>query len=316
MTVLVSVIVPNWNGRHHLARCLPSLRAQAYSDFEVVVVDNGSTDESVTWLAEAYPDVRVLRNSHNLGFAAANNQAIQATDSPYVVTLNNDTEAASGWLAELVAAVESDATVGMVASQILLAHAPDMIDSAGIEVDWSGTAWQRQRGEPVNDDDALEEVFGPSAGAALYRRAMLDEIGLFDEDFFTYYEDVDLAWRARNAGWRCLYAPRARVYHVHSATGGQDPSLKRYLIGRNKVWALVQNYPWPAVLLWWPLILGFELAAVLYALLLERDPSPLRGRLAGWRGSLRSFRKRQASGRGVWGHLSPVRNPLRRGGQL
>lgn len=316
MTVLVSVIVPNWNGRHHLARCLPSLRAQTYCDFEVIVVDNGSTDDSVTWLAQKYPDVRVLRNPHNLGFAAANNQAILATESPYVVTLNNDTEAAKEWLAELVTAVESDATVGMVASQMLLAGATGVIDSAGIEVDWSGTAWQRRRGGLADDDDTLEEVFGPCGGAALYLRAMLDEVGLFDEDFFAYYEDVDLAWRARNAGWRCLYAPQARVYHAHSATGGQDPARKRYLIGRNKVWTLVKNYPWPNVLLCWPLILGFELAAVLYALLIERDLSPVRGRLAGWRGLLRSWRKRQAGGRGAWGHLSPVRNPLRAGAKL
>jgi GT2 family glycosyltransferase len=313
MTALVSVIIPNWNGRHHLTRCLPALRRQTYRDFEAIVVDNGSTDDSVTWLAHKYPDVRVLRNPRNVGFAAANNQAIRATDSPYVVALNNDTEPAKEWLAELVATVETDAVVGMVASQMLLAHAPDVIDSAGIEVDWSGTAWQRRRGEPADKDGAPEEVFGPCAGAALYRRTMLDEIGLFDEDFFTYYEDVDLAWRARNAGWRCLYAPRARVCHVHSATGRQDLSRKRYLIGRNKVWTLIKNYPWPDVLLWWPLILGFELAAVLYALLIERDRFPAWGRLAGWRGLLRSWRKRQAGRRGAWRHLSPVRNPLRAG---
>ncbi len=316
MTVLVSVIVPNWNGRHHLAQCLPSLRAQTFRDFKVIVVDNGSTDDSAMWLAQEYPDVRILQNPSNLGFAAANNQAIRATDAPYIVTLNNDTQATQGWLAELVSTVESDATVGMVASQMLLADAPHVIDAAGIEVDWSGTAWQRRRGEAADRGDTLEEVFGPCAGAALYRRAMLDVIGLFDEDFFGYYEDVDLAWRARNAGWRCLYAPRARVYHAHSATGGQDPSRKRYLIGRNKVWTLIKNYPWPDVLLWWPLIMGFELAAVLYALLIERDSASLRGRLAGWRGVSHACRKRRAGQRGARAHLSPVRNPLRMGARL
>lgn len=312
MKVSVWVIVANWNGRHHLARCLPSFRAQTYRDFRVIVVDNGSNDGSVAWLAREYPDVRVLQNPRNLGFAVANNQAIRATESLYVVTLNNDTRATKTWLAELVAAVESDEAVGMVASQMLLAHAPEVIDSAGIEVDWSGTAWQRRRGEPADEGVAPQEVFGPCAGAALYRRAMLDEIGLLDEDFVSYYEDVDLAWRARNAGWRCLYAPGARVYHVHSATGGQDPARKRYLIGRNKVWTLVKNYPWPGLLLCWPLILGFELAAVLYALLIQRDSAPLRGRLAGWRGSFRLWRKRRWD-RHKWGHLSPLRNPLRAG---
>ena len=313
MTISVSVILPNWNGRHHLARCLASLQTQTYHDFEVIVVDNGSTDGSAAWLKQKHPDVRVIKNSYNRGFAAANNQAIQTTNSPYIVTLNNDTEAEREWLARLVRAIESDASVGMVASQMLLGHAPELIDSAGIEVDWTGTAWQRRRGEAADEGGAPREVFGPCAGAALYRRVMLDEIGLFDEDFFAYYEDVDLAWRARNAGWRCLYAPRARVYHAHSATGGQDPALKRYLIGRNKVWTLLKNYPWPGLLLCWPLIGAFELAAVLYALLMERDSSPLRGRLAGWRGWRRAWSKRQAGQRAVWPHLSPVRNPLRAG---
>ena len=142
---------------------------------------------------------------------------------------------------------------------------------------------------------------------------MLDEIGLFDEDFFAYYEDVDLAWRARNAGWRCLYAPRARVYHVHSATGGLEPTRKRYLIGRNKVWTLIKNYPAARLWVTWPLILSFELAVVLYALLIERDTAPLRGRLAGGRELPHAWRKRQAGPRSAWGQLSPVRNPLRTG---
>jgi hypothetical protein len=316
MTVSVSVIIVNWNGRHHLTRCLPSLQAQTYRDFEVVVVDNGSTDNSVTWLAQEHPDVRVLQNPRNLGFAAANNQAVRETESPYLVTLNNDTEATQEWLAELIVAVESDVTVGMVASQMLLAHRPDVIDSAGIEVDWTGTAWQRQRGEPMDEGGDLEKVFGPCAGAALYRRTMLDEIELFDERFFAYYEDVDLAWRAQNAGWRCLYTPRARIYHVHSATGGQDPSRKRYLIGRNKTWTLIKNFPALRLAVTWPLILGFELAAVLYALLVERDAAPWRGRLAGWRDLPHVWRQRRATQRDIWGTLSPMRNPLRPGVRL
>jgi GT2 family glycosyltransferase len=313
MTVSVSVIVANWNGRHHLARCLPSLRAQTYRDLKVVVVDNGSTDGSVRWLAQEHPEIHVLRNPRNLGFAAANNQAIRATESPYLVTLNNDTQATTEWLAELVAAVESNAAVGMVASQMLLAHAPGVTDAAGIEVDWTGTAWQRRRGEPPDQTGDPMEVFGPCAGAALYRRTMLDEIGLFDEGFFAYYEDVDLAWRAQNAGWRCLYAPRARIYHAHSATGGQDPSRKRFLIGRNKVWTLIKNYPAVRLAVTWPLILGFELTAVLYSLLVERDTAAWRGRLAAWRELPRVWRQRRKSRRGVWGTLAPVRNPLRPG---
>ena len=309
----VSIVIPAYNHAPYVGQTITSALSQTWRDFEVVVVDNGSTDGSVGWLAQEYPDVRVLCNPRNLGFAVANDQAIRATESPYLVTLNNDTEATSIWLAELVAAAESDAAVGMVASQILLASAPGVIDSAGIEVDWTGTAWQRQRGEAVDGTGDLEEVFGPCAGAALYRRAMLDEIGLFDESFFAYYEDVDLAWRARNAGWRCLYAPRARVYHAHSATGGQDLSYKRFLIGRNKVWTLVKNYPSLRLAVAWPLILGFELAAVLYGVLVERDLAAWRGRLAAWRELPRVWRQRQTTHRCAWGTLSPLRNPLRVG---
>ncbi len=316
LTASACVIIVNWNGRHHLSRCLPSLRAQTYRDFETIVVDNGSTDESIAWLKKNYPAIRLIRNTENIGFAAANNQAIQATNNPYVVTLNNDTVATPTWLAELVLAIESDDSVGMVASQILLNDRPQVIDSAGIEVDWTGTAWQRRRGESADGNDIWQEVFGPCAAAALYRRAMLDDIGLFDEDFFVYYEDVDLAWRAQNAGWRCLYAPRAQVYHAHSATGGQDPSHKWYFIGRNKVWTLIKNYPTARLLVTWPLVLGFEFTAMLYALMIKHSAAPLRGRLDGWLAISSAWRKRRTVRREVWGKLAPLRNPLRAGVEL
>ena len=134
-------------------------------------------------------------------------------------------------------------------------------------------------------DDPAEaapvEIFGPCAGAALYRRAMLDEIGLFDESFFAYLEDVDLAWRGRAAGWRCLYAPAARVLHRHSATAGEGSPFKRRQLGRNKVWLIAKNYPFRQ--LWWaaPLVILYDLAAVLYALVTRRDTQALRGRLSG-----------------------------------
>jgi GT2 family glycosyltransferase len=229
------------------------------------------------------------------------------------VTLNNDTEPAREWLAELVMAVESDATVGMVASQVLLAHAPDVIDSAGIEVDWTGTAWQRRRGEAADKDGALEEVFGPCAGAALYRRAMLDEIGLFDKDFFAYYEDVDLAWRARNAGWRCLYAPTARVRHVHSATLGAGSRRKTYLIARNRWWTIVKSYPGPSVWLAMPLIMGWDLLSFGWAVLRGNGQSALRGRwdaLREIRAMMRERAKVQRKRRAgllVWQMLTPPR---------
>ncbi len=279
----VQVVVPNWNGRHFLPRCLGALSAQSFPDFSVIVVDNGSTDGSVAWLREHAPSVRVIANAANRGFAAAINQGIRTGDSEYVVTLNNDTEPDPGWLEALVAAADSDNRVGMCASKMLFADPPHLINSAGICIDPVGIAWDCRGGEPdlSSKENIPTEVFGPCAGAALYRRAMLDEIGLFDEDFFAYLEDVDLAWRARLAGWRALHVPTARVYHVHSGTLGEDSPIKSFLLGRNKVWLIVKNYPMPCFALCLPLILLYDLGAVLYALLARRDVHSLRGRLSG-----------------------------------
>jgi hypothetical protein len=310
-----TVIIPNWNGQHLLAPCLKALAAQTDQDHEVVLVDNGSQDGSVEWVRSHFPAVRVLAQARNLGFAAAVNQGIRASDSCYVATLNNDTEPAPGWLAELVTSAESAPRVGMCASKMLFADRPGVINSTGICVDRAGIAWDRRGGEVDDEREAAPvEVFGPCGGAALYRRAMLDEIGLFDEDFFAYLEDVDLAWRARRAGWRCLYAPAARVLHRHSATGVEGSPFKSYHLGRNKVWLIAKNYPfgplWQYVL---PLIL-YDVVAVAYALIVRRDVHTLRGRLAGLTGLRRMWQKREctiAADRGDPGFFSPLEPPWR-----
>jgi len=262
--------------------CLTALAGQTARDFEVIVVDNGSTDGSVEWLKQNWPGIRVIANSANMGFAGPVNQGIEASTSPFVAVLNNDTEPEYGWLAELLRAIESDPCTGMAASKMLFADRPNMINSAGICVDVTGIAWDRFGGEP-DDRSQIDPVyiFGPSAGAALYRRDMLEEIGLFDRSFFAYLEDVDLAWRGRAAGWCCVYAPQARVLHHHSATGVEGSPFKSYQLGRNKVWLLAKNYPFGQ--LWWaaPLVILYDLAAVVYALVARRDLHALRGRLAG-----------------------------------
>jgi GT2 family glycosyltransferase len=203
---------------------------------------------------------------------------------------------------------------------MIFADRPNVINSTGINLDAVGFAWDRRGGEL---DDRLEtepvEVFGPCAGAALYRRAMLDEIGLFDEDFFAYLEDVDLAWRARLAGWRCLYVPAARVYHIHSATAVEGSPFKNRLLGRNKVWLIAKNYPMPQLVFYLPLILLYDLAAVLFTLIVRRDVSSWEGRLDGLRGLRRIGGKRQAvqalrqaaldQGRLWRRHLSPLSWP-------
>lgn len=254
----ISVVIVNWNGRQWLQSCLPSLAQQTYDDVEIIVVDNASSDDSVAWLAERWPDVRVLPQAENTGFSRANNLGIRAGRGAFFATVNNDTRLAPTCLSELVAAAASP-DVGMVAPCIVQWQAPGHVDSAGIEVDRAGIAWQRGWNRPVEELAVEQDVFGPSAAAALYRRAMLDEIGLFDEDFFAYYEDVDLAWRARQAGWRCRYVPRAEVDHWHSATAAAIPARKLYLVSRNKLWTLLKNYPTRDLWRRWPAILVYDL---------------------------------------------------------
>ncbi len=318
MSVKVSIIILNWNGKPYLERCLSSVMAQPYPDFEVVLVDNGSTDGSAEFVAQRFPDVRLFRNAANLGFAAGNNIAIRATQSPYVATLNNDAWAEPAWLAELVKAMESDSQVGMCASKMLYAHQPEIIDSAGLSLDAAGIAWNRRWGErDAPDETELAEVFGACAGAALYRRAMLNQVGLFDEDFFAYLEDADLAWRAQLAGWKCLYVPTAVVYHIHSATGGLGSPFKSYLLGRNKICTIAKNYPSPQLFAYLPLIVAYDLAAVAYHLGVTRNMSSLRGRLAGVRALPAIWRKRHAIQRqrvvsfaDLTRHMRPLPNPL------
>jgi GT2 family glycosyltransferase len=288
----VSVLIVNWNGRQWLEQCLPALAAQTYLDFETIVVDNGSRDGSVHWLAEQWPTIHVVSLSHNHGFAHGNNLGIAQAHSELIVTLNNDTLVAADWLANMVAAA-AEPQVGMVACHIQQWQRPELLDSAGIEVDWTGTAWQRGHNFPLAAAPAAGDVFGPSGAAALYRRTMLDEIGLFDEDFFAYYEDVDLAWRAQNAGWRCRYSPAARLRHHHSATGGRLPNQKLFLIGRNKIWTILKNYPWPDLFYMWPIILAGEATAVLYHTVRRGSLVALKARLAALRQAPRMIARRR-----------------------
>lgn len=307
----VAVIIVNWNGRHWLERCLPPLQRQTYQDFEVVVVDNNSEDGSVRWLAEQWPDVRVLAQSENTGFSLANNIGIRATSGKHVVTLNNDTRVEPTWLAELVGAA-AGAEVGMVAPCIVQWREPTLLDSAGIEVDRAGIAWQRGWNHPVSALSVAGEVFGPSAAAALYRRTMLEQIGLFDEDFFAYYEDVDLAWRARQAGWRCHYTPEAKVAHWHSATAATMGTRKLYLTSRNKIWTLLKNYAPSLSSL--PALLSYDLLATVFQVGRTRDWSALQGRLDALRHRGVALAKRPHPVRSV--PLSPLTPPWRLASRL
>jgi GT2 family glycosyltransferase len=241
---LVSVIIVNWNGRHLLGECLDSLLAQSFTDFEVIVVDNGSQDGSAEFVRTHYPAVKLIRLPENTGFAGGNNEGIRVARGKYVALLNNDTRTDPEWLACLSREAEANPASGMWASKILSYDQPDIIDNVGLLLYRDGLARGQGRLERDHGQyDVGREALFPSGCAALYRRRMLDEVGLFDEDFFAYADDVDLGLRARLAGWGCTYVPAAKVYHRYSSSSSTYSPLKAYLVERNRIWVLLKYYP-------------------------------------------------------------------------
>lgn len=239
----VSVIVVNWNGRELLSECLESLRKQAYTRFSTILVDNGSTDGSVDFVGKKFPEVKIIALPENTGFSVANNIAIRSVNNDYVALLNNDAVAHPLWLKNLVAGLESTPEAGFAASKILLYEDRGAIDRAGDSYTTAGTALLRGRGASAGDYDRREWVFGACAAAGLYRLRMLKEIGLFDEDFFLLYEDVDLSFRAQLRNYRCLYVPDATAYHKASSSIVHDSPISVYYSHRNLEWVYLKNMP-------------------------------------------------------------------------
>jgi GT2 family glycosyltransferase len=292
---LVSVIIPNWNGAHHLPVCLDSLQRQTYTHVEVIVVDNGSHDDSLDILAQ-YPGVQVLALGENRGFTGACNAGFRAAHGDIQVLLNNDTEVDARWLAVVVDAFDHHPEVGLVASKMLLFDRRDIFHTAGDYVTFDGMAhnrgvWQQDEGQ--YDHEAY--VFSACGGSSAYRKTMLVEIGLLDDDFFFSFEDVDLAWRAQLAGWRCLYAPDAVVYHKLKASGGGVTAS--FHDGRNRIYTLAKNYPADLWRAHRREVIGAQWRLVREALRLWRGAAAratLRGIATGVVGVPRMWRKRQA----------------------
>ena len=239
----VSVVIPNVNGAAWLPNCLDGLASQGYRDFEILLIDNGSTDDSVALVRARYPDVRVIELEHNTGFATAVNKGIAAARGEYVALLNNDTVAKPGWLGALVELADgSSAEVGAIASKMLRMDDPDRVDDAGDALSWIGAAQKLGHQQPASDFNEAREVFSPCAGAALYRSSFLQALGGFDERFFAYLEDVDLGLRGRLLGYRYLFEPQAEVLHK-----GQGSALSRgeyvRLITRNRLILFTKNVP-------------------------------------------------------------------------
>jgi GT2 family glycosyltransferase len=239
--LVVTVVVPTLAADARLHECVAALEQQTQRDFEVIIVDNSGCG-AVRRNTPVRPDVRVVEEPRNVGFGAAINDAFRQSQSPYLATLNDDAAPHPGWLAALVSAMEARPDAGMCASQVRL-FGEDALDSAGMLVCADGSSKQRGQGLPPKFFPVAEEVLFPSGSAALYRRAMLEQIGLFDEDFFLYCEDTDLGLRARWAGWRCLYVPEAIVEHHYSHSAGRASSLKAYYVERNRLFVLAKNLP-------------------------------------------------------------------------
>jgi len=265
---LASIIVVNYNGYRYLERCLDALLRQTYGDMEIIFVDNCSNDGSVAFVKANYPSVSIIVNDENLGFAPANNVGIRAAHGELIATLNNDTEAEPDWLEKLAEGMLADHGVGMCASKMLRMDDPTIIDSTGICISRSGACWDRGMFEKdAGQYEAADEVFGPCAGAALYRKAMLDEAGLFDDGFVAYMEDTDLAFRGRLAGWKCRYVPKAVVRHVHGGTAGYVSDYTVYYGNRNIVWYAIKDFPPGLLLTSLPFIVGRSLGVIPYYML-------------------------------------------------
>ena len=247
---LFSVIILNWNGRHLLEECIESISSQSFRDFETIIVDNGSTDGSIEWMRGRWEDtVRIVPLPSNLGFAGGNNAGIRIARGKYVILLNNDAAVDPGWLAALADAVRRHPDAGMFTPKILNYHRRNEIDNTGLIIYPDGLARGRHRLE--KDDGRFDEegeALVPSGCAGVYRKEMLDRIGLLDDKFFAYGEDVDLGLRARWAGWGCFYVPSAVVYHKYSATTGAYSPRKAFLVERNRFWILMKNFPWRDIL--------------------------------------------------------------------
>jgi len=248
---ILSIIIPNWNGKKFLVECIDSLKAQTYQNFETILVDNGSTDGSAEFIEERYGGwIRIIRNKKNLGFAGGNNVGIRVAKGGYIVLLNNDTWVDPSWLKELVKATQFDTQIGMWGSKVCSYYQRNRIEGIGELIYWDGLSRaQGQFEQDVGQYEVMQEILFPPGCGAMYRKSVFDEIGLFDEDFFAYGDDTEIGIRARLAGWKCLYVPRAIIYHKNSGTAGQYSPLKAFYVERNRLWVTIKYFPFPLLLL-------------------------------------------------------------------
>lgn len=292
---VATIIIVNWNNKNKLIKCLESLKRQSDRRFEVIVVDNGSSDGSVDALRKHFSTIRLVALNKNYGFSKANNVGFQYVESKYFITLNNDTVVARDWFAQMVEAMDARPEAGLAASKMLLFRQPEIIDRIGDSYTLAGAGVLKGRGNrtKANNEEKIQYVFGACAGAAMYRTSMIRQIGLFDEDFFLLYEDVDLSFRAQLNGYKCIYVPQAVVYHHCSNKIGHDSSTSVYYGHRNLEWVYFQNMPISLLLLTLPLHFIYDLCALIFFFLKGHFIVYLKAKIDATKGIKKLIRKRK-----------------------
>jgi GT2 family glycosyltransferase len=293
---LLTVAIATYDGRELLAAALDSLATQTFRDFRVVVVDDASSDGTLEWLSDRAPDIELIVHPRNRGVTAALNTGLGAARSEFVALLNNDMELAPDCLGELVRVLRENPAAGSACPKLLRFDDRSSLDGAGDIFEWGGTAWRRGHGErDLGQYDREQPIFGACAGAAVYRRSTLDAVGLLDEDFFAFYEDVDWSFRAQLTAAGCRYVPSAVAYHIGGATLGSDVSdFMLYQNWRNALFVVFKNYPFSALLRHGPRLISTQAHNFVWAMQTKRAHVFLRV----WRDTLLAMpsvlRKRRA----------------------
>lgn len=291
--VSIIILISKWGEEGiHLDRCLQGIYQQSYREFEIILVTNGLTKNQVSSLRNRHSCVRIIENEENKGCAGGRNQGIQKAQGNYIVTLDDDVVPDNRWLEELMRWASKGERVGMLASKMLFGSDPHIIDSAGLEIGRDGNAYSRKGLSKDGGFEQTEEVFGPCGGTAFYKREVFEDIGLFDENYFIYYEDIDLAFRARLAGWKCLYVPQAVVFHHHSWSLGEESSSKIFLLERNRILTILKNWPVRHLICYSLLIAAYDILADGYYLFKKKDLSRLKAKISALRQLPRVLKER------------------------
>ena len=276
-----SIVIVNWNGKEHLEECLDSLYKQTFKDFEIIIVDNGSTDGSKEFIRKNYPKVKLTENSKNMGFEKPNNQGINIAKGDYILTLNNDIRADKNFLKELLTASKKYPDA-FFSCKMLFYSNPSKVNSKGLKLYYDAKAEDIDFNKEDVKNEEIKEVFGACGGAALFPRKLIDDISFedfFDEDFFLYCEDLDISLRARLRGWKCYYVPKAVVYHKHNATAKKVPDIALYHYTKNKLFVIIKNYPLIFILKYSFIILLRQIVSSIYYLF-RFNFTPIKARFA------------------------------------